>query len=322
MLISFSGTYQDPALRQYFSLLGKHFSLIDINSISKNHQLDKDLADILQKRQDLWFKLSPFDAQIAALESDLNQLRDLLKLNTGTDSSSNAKADSSFSDSLEAERQQYQSRLKSLECEAVELLLEHSWLDDPVDSLAANATLEVSSGVGGQEAMLFARELFASYLEYAQFRGWPVASTPDAFAVDEVELGGCRRGFVRFDSPEAYAWLKYEGGVHRVQRVPVTERTGRMHTSTAVVVVLPCAESESEGSSASASNKPWADLPLAPSDLVISTFSSSGPGGQHVNKTQSAVRIVHKPTGLVAESQEERYQPLNKAHALNRLRKR
>ena len=109
-----------------------------------------------------------------------------------------------------------------------------------MDALAANATLEVLSRVGGLEAMLFARELFSAYLEYAQFRCWPVA--PESFALDEVELGGCQRGHVRLDSPEAYAWLKYEGGVHRMQRVPVTERTGRMHTSTAVVVVLPSAE--------------------------------------------------------------------------------
>ena len=173
---------------------------------------------------------------------------------------------------------------------------------DPNDS--RNVILEIRGGVGGEESALFAHSLLRMYTMYAESHGWKL----EIASINETELGGVKEAIFSVDGAGAYNRLKYESGVHRVQRVPETETQGRIHTSTATVAVMPQAEE--------------VDFALDMKDLRIDTFRSSGAGGQHINKTSSAIRVTHLPTGMVVECQNERSQFQNKDKALEILRSR
>ncbi|MDI1348496.1 peptide chain release factor 1 [Aquabacterium sp.] len=174
---------------------------------------------------------------------------------------------------------------------------------DPDD--ARPAFVEIRAGTGGDESALFAADLARMYTRFAERRGW----ASEVMSASESDLGGYKEVVIRIEGPQAYGQLKFESGGHRVQRVPVTETQGRIHTSACTVAVLP------EPDEAEA-------VKLNPADLRIDTFRASGAGGQHINKTDSAVRVVHLPTGIVAECQDGRSQHSNKAKALQVLQAR
>jgi peptide chain release factor 1 len=242
-------------------------------------------------------KLSKEHAELAPVIAAIEAYRSAEKQLAETDALANDPAtDAEMRSLAEQERADIKASLEKLELELKLQLLPKDAAD------ASSAILEIRAGTGGDEAALFAGDLLKMYTRYAALQGWKA----DLMSLSESDLGGVKEAILDVQGQGVFAKLKFESGGHRVQRVPVTEAGGRIHTSAATVAVLPEAED--------------VDIEINDKDLRIDVFRASGAGGQHVNKTESAVRVTHLPTGIAVAQQTEKSQHKNKAHAMKLLK--
>ncbi|XP_050408589.1 peptide chain release factor 1-like, mitochondrial [Patella vulgata] len=274
-------TYTNPKYASYLSSIEEEMKTLsedNTNNLSKSdHKRLREITPAVELIKELKMKVAELQ-ELSAFE--------------------NKTQDQEMENMILDEKKECSDKIQEIENQLVDVLCEEERIDNN------DIILEVTAGVGGQEAMLFTAEVFNMYMNYVTFKGW----SQEILGYEISDQGGIRRASMEIKGTNVFKHLKYEGGVHRVQRVPQTERSGRIHTSTMAVAILP--------------QPTEIDVVLHSKDLKIETFRATGAGGQSVNKTDSAVRVIHIPTGIVSECQEERFQVRNKDKAIKVLRSR